>query len=90
MAGDEVEVEAPHGDLKYHANLMPDKLNLATDKGDAFVVWETRWKDYEALSKLKTRPVNEQLALLRRCLSDDTLKVMLNLKLDEADRNGYE
>ena len=36
---------------------LPNKLNLATDKGDLFVVWETRWKDYEELSKLKSRPV---------------------------------
>ena len=90
MAGDEEEIAAPPGDLKYHAQLMPNKLNLATDKGDAFVVWETRWKDYEALSKLKARPVNEQLALLRRCLSDDTLKVMLNLKLSDADKDDTD
>ena len=35
--GEEEEVAVPQGaqaDLKYHAQLMPNKLNLATDKGD--------------------------------------------------------
>ena len=74
-------------DEKFHTNLLPHKLDLRTDKGDAFNLWEQRWDDYVQLSGLNDRTPEQQMALLRACLSDDTMKVVLNLELPDADRN---
>ena len=78
----------PNDDQKFHTALLPHKLDLNTDKGDAFTLWEQRWDDYAALSNLDARTPDSQMALLRACLSDDTLKVVLNLELPATDQKN--
>ena len=74
-------------DEKFHTNLLPQKLDLRTDKGDAFTLWEQRWDDYVQLSGLNDRTPEQQMALLCAFLSDDTMKVFLNSELPDTECN---
>ena len=70
-------------DDKFHTNLLLRKLDLRTDKGDAFTLWQQRCDDYVQLLGLMTG----HLALLCVCVSDDSIRVVLNLELPDAGRN---
>ena len=41
------------GSEKFHTDLLPHKLDLRSDKGDAFTPWEQGWGDYIQLQGLK-------------------------------------
>ena len=62
---------------------MPPKLDVTVDRGEAFSLWEQRWSDFSHLSGLAKKEPSFQMALLRSCLADDTLKVVLNLQLGD-------
>ena len=50
-------------------------------------MWKCRWEDFERLAQLTKKDQDSQMAILRSCLSDETLKVVLNLSLDEEKKN---
>ena len=64
------------------SKLMPHRLDISTDRGELFAFWEQRWKDYALLSGLTQQPIDVQMAILRSCFSDDTLKIVRNLSSD--------
>ena len=66
---------------------QPEKLDLSTDRGDAFKVWKERWEDYMLLSGIRNLEPRVQMAALRACLSDDTLRVVRNMDIEEPQRN---
>ena len=55
---------------------QPDKLDLSVDRGASFRAWKTRWTDFCTLSGLASQPTDVQMAMLRSCLSDDTIRVV--------------
>ena len=65
---------------------IPDRLDLSTDRGDAFRSWKERWDDFYLLSGIVVMEPKAQMAALRSCLTDDTNRVMRNLPLAEEDR----
>ena len=68
-------------EFKFSAlSLMPSKLAITVDRGEAFTLWESRWKDFAKLTSLEKKDDDLQMAVLRTCMSDDTLKVVLNLQ----------
>ena len=64
------------------SKLMPHRLDISADRGELFVFWEQRWKDYALLSGLTQQPIDMQMAILRSCFCDDTLKIVRNLSSD--------
>ena len=66
---------------------QPGKLDLSTDRGDAFKVWKERWEDYFLLSGIKSMDPRVQMAALRACLSDDTLRVVRNMDIEDFKKN---
>ena len=66
---------------------QPEKLDLSTDRGDAFKVWKERWEDHLLLSGIGAMEPRRQMAALRACLSDDTLRIVRNMELEEANKN---
>ena len=66
------------------SSLMPSKLDIT---GEAFTLCESRWKDFAKLTSLEKKDDDLQMAVLRTCMSDDTLKVVLNLQLPDADKS---
>ena len=66
---------------------QPEKLDLSTDRGDAFKVWKERWEDHLLLSGIGSMELRRQMAALRACLSDDTLRIVRNMDLEEANKN---
>ena len=69
------------------SQLMPHKLDLSSDRGEAFRLWKCRWEDFERLAQLSKKDKESQMAILRSCLADDTLKVVLNLALPREKRD---
>ena len=65
--------------------IMPAKLDLTVDRGEAFTLWQYRWEDFVHLSSLEKKDPPTQMAVLRTCLSDETLKVVMNLP--DVDKN---
>ena len=76
-------------DFKFSASsIMPAKLDLSVDRGEAFTLWQYRWEDFVQLSNLESKCRATQMAVLRTCLSDETLKVVMNLNLPAAARDN--
>ena len=69
------------------ASIMPHRLDIRADRGDSFSVWKSRWEDYGKLTKLAEKDAHHQMAVFRSCLSDSTLRILMNLDLPDADRN---
>ena len=65
--------------------IPPPKLDFSVDRGDAFRAWKMRWDDFALLSGLCAQPQPVQMAVLRSCLSDDTIKVVNNFDLSTAE-----
>ena len=63
-----------------------DRLDISSDRGELFKVWRERWNDYVLLSGLKRAEPRVQIAALRDCLTDDTIRVLRNLELSDCDR----
>ena len=64
----------------------PDRLDVASARGELFRIWRERWEDYVLLSGLERAEPRVQIAALRDCLTDDTIRVLRNLELSERDR----
>ena len=75
---------------EFLTSLLPSKLDVATDKGESFSLWERRWLDYCDLSELDKKSKEQQMAIFRACLSDDTLKIVLNLDLDDTKKDNHK
>ena len=65
----------------------PDRLDIASDRGELFHVWRERWDDYVLLTGLKREEPRVQMAALRDCLTDDSIRVLRNLELSDSDRS---
>ena len=66
---------------------QPDKLDLSVDRGASFRAWKTRWTDFCTLSGLSSQRKKVQLAMLRSCLSDDTIRIVENMGLSESEQS---
>lgn len=64
----------------------PDRLDIASDRGELFLIWKERWEDYTLLSGLQTAEPRVQMAALRSCLTDETIRVLRNLELSDSER----
>ncbi|KAF0310522.1 hypothetical protein FJT64_018478 [Amphibalanus amphitrite] len=53
--------------------------------GATFKTWKTRWTDFCTLSGLAAQPSAVQLAMLRSCLSDETIHIVENMGLSRED-----
>ena len=62
--------------------LMPHRLDISADRGELFAVWEQQWKYNALLSGLTQQPIDMQMAILRSCISDYTLKIVRDLSSD--------
>ena len=65
---------------------QPDRLDLSTDRGDAFRTWKERWEDFYLLAGIGAMEPRAQMAVLRACLTDDTNRVVRNLPLEEDEQ----
>ena len=62
------------------------KLDLDTDRGTDFLAWQQQWIAYRSLSGLSNESATKQVQALRLCFSRDTLNVVDNLGLTEAQQ----
>ena len=69
--------------------VWPERLDITNDRGDAFYLSKERWDDYVLMSQLRLDEPAIQLASLRACLSDETLRVVRNFPL-VAVRNNID
>ncbi len=63
------------------------KLDLDTDKGTDFLAWQQQWLAYRDLSGLGTESAAKQVQALKLCFSRETLTVVDNLGLTDAQKN---
>ena len=66
------------------------KLDLDTDRGTDFTAWHHQWTAYRALSGLAEEPPSKQVQALYLCFSRETLHVVENLGLTEAQKRDHE
>ena len=86
----------PHSGPAAHSQLTascasrispPGRLEIGVDRGaDAWRAWRQRWDDYALLTDLSTASQHIQMAKLRLCLGDDTLRVVRNLGIPESEQ----
>lgn len=62
------------------------KLDLQVDRGTDFLAWKTQWDAYVSLSGLDKEPESKQIKALTVCFSRETLTIVDNLGLTQADR----
>ncbi|KAF0301265.1 Snake venom metalloprotease inhibitor 02A10 [Amphibalanus amphitrite] len=62
----------------------PGPAEQRAARGAAFKTWKTRWTDFVTLSGLTAQPKAVQLAMLRSCLSDDTVHIVENMGLSRV------
>ena len=60
------------------------KLDLTVDRGTDFAAWRTQWESYCFLSGLADEDAAKQVKALTLCLSRETLGIVYNLGLSEA------
>ena len=60
------------------------KLDLTVDRGTDFTAWRTQWESYCFLSGLAEEDATKQVKALTLCLSRETLGIVYNLGLSEA------
>ena len=66
--------------------MPPGRLEVAVDRGvDAWLAWKQRWDDYAMLTNLPAASRDIQMARLRSCLGDDTLRVVRNLDIPDRE-----
>ncbi len=63
------------------------KLDLDTDKGTDFLAWQQQWLAYRELSGLGNESAAKQVQALKLCFSRETLTVVDNLGLTDAQKN---
>ncbi|KAF0303737.1 hypothetical protein FJT64_024334 [Amphibalanus amphitrite] len=67
------------------------RLEVGVDRGvDAWLAWKQRWDDFVMLTGLDTATEAFQMARLRSCLGDDTLRIVRNLDLPERERTVHQ
>ena len=62
------------------------KLDLQVDRGTDFSAWRTQWESYCSLSGLEREEATEQVKALTLCFSRETLSIVQNLGLTEAQK----
>lgn len=62
------------------------KLDLDTDRGTDFLAWHQQWLAYRSLSGLNSEPAAKQVQALQLCFSRETLNVVENLGLTNAQK----
>ena len=91
MAQQPQQPEGIMPEVKFSASaLTPRKLDLTADRGESFTLWQHRWEDFVQLTDLQNKDPVFQMAVFRSCVMDETLKVVMNLHIPEADRNKPE
>ena len=69
----------------FHAGDLP-KLDLDVDRGSDFLAWEKQWNSYRILSGLVGSEAATQVHALHFCMSRETLTIVENLGLTDAQR----
>ena len=64
------------------------KLDLQVDRGTDFKAWKAQWEAYLSLSGLGTQAASKQVQALTLCLSRETVTIVENLGLDNAQRGS--
>ena len=64
------------------------KLDLDTDRGTDFLAWQQQWLAYQSLSGLSGESAAKQVQALQLCFSRETLNVVENLGLTNAQKKG--
>ena len=64
------------------------KLDLQVDRGTDFKAWKSQWQAYLSLSGLGTQAASKQVQALTLCLSRETVTIVENLGLDDAQRGS--
>ena len=67
----------------FRQNDLP-KLNIPIDRGTDFDAWRAQREAYRSLSELANVDATKQVQVLTLCLSRETLSVVHNLGLSEA------
>ena len=67
----------------FRQNDLP-KLDIHIDRGTDFDAWRAQWEAYRSLSGLANVDAMKQVQVLMLCLSKETLSVVHNLGLSEA------
>ena len=62
------------------------KLDLDTDKGTDFQAWHHQWLAYRSLSGLSGESASKQVQALQLCFSRETIHVVENLGLTNAEK----
>ena len=62
------------------------KLDLQVDWGTDFSAWKMQWESYCSLSGLEREDAAKQVKALTLCFSRETLSIVQNLGLTEAQR----
>ena len=73
----------------FRAGDLP-KLDLDVDRGSDFLAWEKQWNSYMTLSGLADSDAAIQVHALQFCMSRETLTVMENLGLTDAQKADQE
>ena len=62
------------------------KLDVQVDRGADFMVWKAQWESYMSLSGLSEESAKKKVQALTLCFSRETLSVVQNLGLSDADK----
>ena len=62
------------------------KLDLDTDRGTDFLAWQQQWLAYRSLSGLSNEPAAKQVQALQLCFSRETLNIVDNLRMTNAQK----
>ena len=62
------------------------KLDLDTDRGTDFLAWQQQWLAYRSISGLGNEPATKQVQALQLCFSRETLNIVDNLGLTNAQK----
>ena len=62
------------------------RLDLQVDRGSDFKAWKDQWKAYLSLSGLKNEDATKQVQALTLCFSRETITIVNNLGLSDAER----
>ena len=69
----------------FRAGDLP-KLDLDDDRGSDFLAWEKQWNSYMTLSGLADSANDIKVHALQFCMSRETLTIVENLGLTDAQR----
>lgn len=69
----------------FHQSDLP-KLDVQVDRGSDFMAWKAQWESYMSLSGLSAESAEKQVQALTLCFSRDTLSIVQNLGLSDAEK----